>query len=63
MTFEPILIDEDKTKEIYATSDCQEIFKSYPAYYYKTGYNPPWIGYLVIREGKVVGAIERSIAV
>ena len=55
MTFEPLLIDEDKTKEIYANPDCQEIFKSYPEYYFKTGYNPPWIGYLVIREGKVVG--------
>ena len=28
MTFEPLLIDEDKTKEIYASPDCQEIFKS-----------------------------------
>ena len=55
MTFEPIHIDEDKTKEIYANPDCQEIFKSYPEYYHKTGYHPPWIGYFVIRNGKVVG--------
>jgi RimJ/RimL family protein N-acetyltransferase len=55
MTFEPLLIDEDKSKEIYANPDCQGLFESYPAYYFKTGYNPPWIGYLVIREGKVVG--------
>jgi [ribosomal protein S5]-alanine N-acetyltransferase len=55
MTFQPISLDEDKTKEIYANPDCQEIFKSYPEYYYKTGYNPPWIGYMVIRDGKVVG--------
>ncbi|MDQ2719927.1 MAG: GNAT family N-acetyltransferase [Bacteroidota bacterium] len=55
MTFEPIHIDEDETKERYASPDCQEIFKSYPKYYYKTGYNPPWIGYFVIRDGKVVG--------
>src|SRR5665213_3430317 len=55
MTFVPILIDEDKTKEIYANPDCQEIFKSYPEYYFKTGYNLPWIGYFVISEGKVVG--------
>ena len=57
MTFEPILIDEDKTKEIYANPDCQEIFKSYPNYYHKTGYNPPWIGYIVIRDDKVVGLV------
>lgn len=55
MTLVPILVDEDKTKEIYANPDCQEIFKSYPDYYFKTGYHPPWIGYFVIREGKVVG--------
>lgn len=55
MTFLPIHIDEDKTKEIYANADCQEIFKSYPDYYYKVGYNPPWIGYFVIRDGIVVG--------
>ena len=56
MTLEPIHIDEDKTKEIYANPGCQELFKSYPDYYYKVGYNPPWIGYFVIRDDKVVGA-------
>jgi ribosomal-protein-alanine N-acetyltransferase len=55
MIFQPILIDEDKTKEIYSNPDCHEIFKSYPAYYYKAGYNPPWIGYFVIRNNNVVG--------
>lgn len=55
MRLEPIHIDEDKSKEIYANPDCQEIFKSYPDYYYKAGYNPPWIGYFVIRDEKVVG--------
>jgi [ribosomal protein S5]-alanine N-acetyltransferase len=55
MTLEPIHIDEDQSKEIYANLDCQEIFKSYPEYYYKTGYHPPFIGYTVIRDGRVVG--------
>ena len=55
MIFKPLHIDEDKTLEIYANPDCQNLFKSYPEYYYKMGYNPPWIGYLVIRENKVVG--------
>ena len=55
MTIKPLLIDEDKTKEIYANAYCQELFKSYPDYYYKTGYNPPWIGYLVFREDIIVG--------
>ena len=55
ITLEPIRLDEDKTKELYANPDCQEIFKSYPDYYYTVGYNPPWIGYFVISDGKVVG--------
>ena len=55
MKLEPIHIDEDKTKEIYANPFCEELFKSYPDYYYKVGYNPPWIGYFVIRDNIVVG--------
>ena len=55
MTLKPIHIDEDKTKDIYANPSCQEIFKSYPDYYYKVGYNPPWIGYFVIWDERVVG--------
>ncbi len=55
MKLVPISIDEDKTKEMYDNPDCQEIFKSYPDYYYKVGYHPPWIGYFVMRDGKVVG--------
>lgn len=55
LTFEPLLIDEDPTREIFANTFCQEIFKSYPAYYHKAGYHLPWIGYWVMREGNVVG--------
>lgn len=56
MHLKPILIDEDPGLALYANPDCQEIFKSYPDYYYKTGYAPPWTGYFVLREGQVVGA-------
>jgi RimJ/RimL family protein N-acetyltransferase len=55
MTLEPLLIDEDPSKEIFANAYCQEIFQSYPAYYHKVGYHLPWIGYWVMREGRVVG--------
>ena len=55
MKLVPIALDEDKTKKIYANPDCQELFKSYPSYYYSMGYNPPWIGYFVFRDEKVVG--------
>jgi ribosomal-protein-alanine N-acetyltransferase len=55
MELKPMRIDEDKTKEIYANPYCQRLFNSYPEYYYKMGYDPPWIGYFVIRDEKVVG--------
>jgi len=55
MKLEPIHIDEDQAMEIYANPFCLEIFKSYPAYYYKEGYFPPWIGYFVIEQNQVLG--------
>jgi len=51
----PIHIDEDQSNPIYANPFCREIFKSYPAFYYKIGYNPPWIGYFVIGDNQVLG--------
>ena len=45
MNFIPIHIEVYKTKKNYNKDYCQEIFKSYPDYYNKVGYNPPWIGY------------------
>jgi [ribosomal protein S5]-alanine N-acetyltransferase len=56
MQLTPIHIDEDKTKAIYDNADCRRLFESYPDYYHKTGYNPPWIGYMIIHDNKVVGA-------
>lgn len=55
MELKPILIDEDKHQELYANADCQQIFESYPAYYHKMGYNPPWIGYFIMRDAQPVG--------
>lgn len=55
INLEPILIDIDTTKQIYANENCKEIFMSYPSYYYKVGYHPPWIGYFVMQDNKVVG--------
>ena len=55
ITLHPIDINDDKTKESYANPDCQELFKTYREFYKKIGYNPPWIGYFVIRDNLVVG--------
>ena len=56
MHLKPIEINEDSSLAIYDNDDCRELFKSYPSYYYKVGYNPPWIGYFIINENIVVGA-------
>jgi [ribosomal protein S5]-alanine N-acetyltransferase len=55
MKIQPINFNEDKSSEIYASPDCQELLKIYDDYYPKIGFNPPWIGYFVIRENQVVG--------
>ena len=55
LTLEPISIDIDTSKEIYANDYCRDLFKVYPDYYNKIGYHLPWIGYFVIRGNRVVG--------
>ncbi len=55
MTLQPINIDEDKTKEIYANADCQDVLKTYDDFYKKIGFNLPWVGYFIIRDNKVTG--------
>ena len=55
MKIQPINLNEDKSSEIYASSDCQELLKIYDDYYSNIGFNPPWIGYFVIRENQIVG--------
>ena len=55
MKLQAINLNEDKSSEIYASTDCQELLKIYDDYYLNIGFNPPWIGYFVIRENQVVG--------
>ncbi len=55
LTLDPITIDIDISKDIYANDYCRDLFTIYPDYYNKVGYNPPWIGYFVVRDNEVVG--------
>ena len=48
--------DEDKTDKIFESEDCQNLLQMYEDYYPKTGFNLPWVGYLVIKENQVVGS-------
>lgn len=56
MKLKQITQQEDKTKELYASADCQTLLAMYDDFYPKIGYNFPWVGYFIIREGKIVGS-------
>lgn len=56
LTLEPIQLNEDKSKEIYASDDCKLILKMWEDYYPKIDYNFPWIGYFIFRDGRIVGS-------
>jgi len=47
--------DIDKAAEMFGHPDCRSLFENYNEHEEKAGYNPPWTGYLVIRDDKAVG--------
>jgi [ribosomal protein S5]-alanine N-acetyltransferase len=52
---EPILLTVDPRHPDFQSDDCQSLLKVYPEYYNVIGFNPPWIGYFVYRDNRVVG--------
>lgn len=56
MKLKPITLQEDKSNETYASSDCQQLLRMYDDFYSKIGFNIPWIGYFVVRQDKIVGS-------
>ena len=50
-----ININEDRTNEIYSSTDCQQVINAMDEYYPKIGFNIPWVGYFVFKNNKVVG--------
>ena len=53
---EPIKMNEDKTKELFASEDCQMALKMWEEYYPQIGFNMPWVGYFVKRGDLIVGS-------
>src|SRR5262245_13408228 len=45
----------ERTNDLYRSADCQDLFDVYKDYYPKVGFNPPWVGYFVVRDDQVVG--------
>lgn len=56
MELRPIELNIDKSKDIYASENCQMLLKIYDGYYREIGYNFPWVGYFVIKENQIVGS-------
>ncbi len=52
----PIDLKADTSIEKFASDDCQTLIKIYEEYYPKIGFNLPWIGYFVERNGQIVGS-------
>jgi RimJ/RimL family protein N-acetyltransferase len=51
-----IELNEDKTRAMYASADCQQLLAVYDEFYPKIGFKVPWVGYFVIRDGEIVGS-------
>lgn len=49
-------LSENKKDEIFDSPECQKLLEIYDEYYPKNGFNPPWVGYLIIKENKIVGS-------
>ncbi|MGD9563183.1 MAG: GNAT family N-acetyltransferase [Pyrinomonadaceae bacterium] len=47
---------EDKTREIFNSPDCKQLLSMYEDFYPKIGFDPPWVGYFVVRDEGVVGS-------
>ena len=55
MELKIISINEDKSNDIYSSSDCQQVIASMEKYYVIIGFNKPWVGYFIFNKKQVVG--------
>ena len=55
MEFKPIELNIDRSMEIYASTDCQQLINSMNDYYPIIGFNKPWIGYFAFKNNQIVG--------
>lgn len=51
-----IQVNEDKSKTIFSSKDCQDLLEAYENYYPIIGFNLPWVGYFIYKDGKIVGS-------
>lgn len=56
MKLSPIPLEPDSSNPLYQNENCQALISIYDDYYPKNGYEPPWTGYFIIKEDKIVGS-------
>lgn len=47
--------NEDKLDDLFASAEAQQLLEIYDEYYPRIGFDPPWVAYVVILDGEVVG--------
>ena len=55
MELKTIELNVDQSKEIYASTNCQQVINSMKEFYLKIGFNKPWVGYFAFNDNQVVG--------
>ena len=55
MELKTIELNVDQSKEIYASTNCQQVINSMNEFYPKIGFNKPWVGYFAFNNNQVVG--------
>jgi len=50
-----IQLQEDKSDELFASSEGQTLLEMYKDYYPTIGFHLPWVGYAILRDQQLVG--------
>ncbi len=50
-----IQFHEDRNNNLFDSPECQQLLDMYASYYPKSGFVPPWVGYLILKNNQVVG--------
>lgn len=51
-----LTLKENPQEAPYNTPDCQQLLAIYQDYYSKVPFEPPWVAYMIRKEGQVVGS-------
>ena len=55
MELKTIELNVDQSKEIYVSTNCQQVINAMKEFYPKIGFNKPWVGYFTFNNNQVVG--------